>query len=56
MPLHRDDPKRAGNLTDAEYKSATEQMIAAVGDAGLHTVPDEILDAAIERAKARHGQ
>ena len=54
--LHKDDPTRPGNLSDSEYAEATKALIEQVGDAGLHTVPDEILAAALERAKARHGQ
>jgi hypothetical protein len=56
MPLHRDDVNRPGNLTDSEYEEATRALMEQAGDAGLHTVPDEILATATERAKARHGQ
>ena len=54
MPLHKDDPDREGNLTDAQYTAATKKLIAEQGDAGLHTVPDEVMDAAIAKAEADH--
>lgn len=54
MPLHEDVPDRPGNLSDEAYVEATRELMATAGDAGLHTVPDEILNAAIERARALH--
>ena len=56
MPLHEDDPEREGNLTDEEYVAATKALIEQQGDAGLHTVPDDVMDAAIKDAGERHGQ
>ena len=56
MVLHHDDPDREGNLTDAEYKAATKKLIAEQGDAGLHTVPDDVMAAAVKDAENRHGQ
>ena len=56
MPLHKDDPNRPGNLSDSEYEEATRALMEQAGDAGLHTIPDETLTAAVERAKAHHGQ
>jgi hypothetical protein len=56
MPLHEDDPAREGNLTDKEYEDATKALIEQEGDAGLHTVPDAVMAAAIKQAKVRHGQ
>ena len=52
MVLHKDDPDRPGNLTDAEYRAATEALIEKTGDAGLHTVPDDVMADAVEHAKA----
>ena len=50
--LHKDDPNRPGNMTDAEYEAATRELMERVGDAGLHTVPDDVMTAAVERAEA----
>jgi hypothetical protein len=56
MVLHKDDPEREGNLTDAEYVVATQELIDAQGDDGLHTVPKKVMDAAVKDAGERHGQ
>ena len=56
MVLHKDDPDRPGNLTDAEYREATEALIEKTRDAGLHTVPGNIMTDAVEQADQRHGQ
>ena len=55
MPLHTDTSGDPRNMSDDEYLAASKALIEQQGDAGLHTVPDEILAAATERAKARHG-
>lgn len=44
-PLHTDDPNAVGNLTAEEYQRAWELRAAELGAAGLHVVPQEILDA-----------
>lgn len=51
MTLHEDDPSREGNLTDEEYEELTKQRIEELGDAGLHTIPDDVLAAAIVKAE-----
>jgi len=56
MVLHKDDPEREGNLSDSEYIEATQALIDAQGDAGLHTVPDDVMDAAVKDAGEGHGQ
>ena len=53
MPLHEDDPQRAGNLTDDEYRAAAVALRDAHGEAGLHTVPADIMSAAAEAAELR---
>ena len=52
-PLHTDDPNAVGNLTALEYQRAWELRAAELGDAGLHTIPDAVIEA-IERGE--HGQ
>jgi len=44
-PLHTDDPNAVGNLTSEEYQRAWELRAAELGDAGLHVVPQDVLDA-----------
>lgn len=43
-PLHMDDPAAVGNLTAEEYQRAWELRAATIGAAGLHVVPQEVLD------------
>lgn len=43
--LHTDDPHAVGNLSAVEYQRAWELRAAELGDAGLHVVPQEFLDA-----------
>lgn len=50
MALHTDDPDRPENVSDEDYFAAMQQKAAEVGDAGLHTLPDEVL-ARIERRR-----
>lgn len=53
MPLHEDDPDRDGNLSDADYEAATQALIQEHGDAGLHTIPADVLAKAIAAAHAQ---
>lgn len=53
MPLHDDDPTRPGNMSDEEYWAKTKELQDAVGNEGLHVVPEDILAAAIKRAKGQ---
>lgn len=39
MPLHEDDPARAGNLTDDEYRAEFKRIRDEAGDDGLHIIP-----------------
>lgn len=56
MPLHEDDLNAEANLTDEEYRVATEALIVQHGDAGLHTVPEDVLAAAVAAALAQGEQ
>ena len=47
MPLHEDDVTRPGNLTDHAYRVTTEALILQTGVTGLHTIPEDVLAAAI---------
>ena len=44
-PLHTDDPNAVGNLSAAEYQRQWEERAARLGDAGLHTIPDAVIEA-----------
>ena len=56
MVLHKDDPEREGNLSAEAYVEATQALIDTQGDDGLHTVPDDVMDAAVKDAGERHGE
>ena len=43
-------------MSDDEYLAASKALIEQQGDAGLHTVPDDVMTAAIRDASERHGQ
>ena len=47
MPLHEDDATRPGNMTDHQYRVTTEALILQTGVTGLHTIPEDVLAAAI---------
>ena len=47
MPLHEDDATRPGNMTDHAYRVTTEALILQTGVTGLHTIPEDVLAAAI---------
>lgn len=51
--LHTDDPDRDGNVSAEDYYRQLDEHAARVGDAGLHTVPADVLAAATERAARR---
>jgi len=55
MVLHKDDPEREGNLSAEAYVEATQALIDTQGDDGLHTVPGDVMDAAVKDAGERHG-
>lgn len=48
--LHTDDPDAEGNLSAEEYHRRWAERAEALGDDGLHVVPQEIIDA-IERGE-----
>lgn len=50
MPLHTDDPAKPENVDDDTYYADLAAHAARVGDAGLHTVPDDVLADAMRRA------
>lgn len=52
MPLNTDP----GAVPDGDYFSGMQALADRVGDAGLHTVPDDVLAAAMDRAEARRGE
>ena len=44
-PLHTDDPEADGNMSAEDYQRQHKDRAARLGDAGLHTIPQELLDA-----------
>ena len=52
MPLN-DDPLA---LSDEQYFAGMQEMADRAGDDGLHTIPDDVLSAALARAEARSGE
>jgi hypothetical protein len=45
QPLHTDDPNAVGNLSAEDYQRQWEERAARLGDAGLHTIPDAVIEA-----------
>lgn len=47
-PLHTDDPAAEGNVSADDYRRQHEERATRLGDAGLHTIPDDVLAKALE--------